>query len=107
MFFMPVILLSCCDVPDTDNECAEQGNDVVDLVLGCPAVDEQADRDEGAAINQRREPVFGFGFSPVLCHQAFQDFIGAVTQSCEADEVAYAYAEKGETDLREGLATTP
>lgn len=48
-----MLLVFIVDIPDTDDERAEQGDDVVDFVLRCPAVDEQAHWDEGATCSRR------------------------------------------------------
>jgi hypothetical protein len=92
----------CCsddiDVPDTDDKRAKQWDDVVNLVLGCPAVDEQSDRDEGAAVHQRRQSIFRFGLTSVPRHEVFQDFVRAISESREANKVAYTDAEERESD---------
>jgi hypothetical protein len=88
------------DIPDTDDERAKQGDDVMNFVLGCPAVDEQADWDEGAAVHQRWEPVFRFGLTSIPRHQVFQDSVRAISESCEADKVAYTDAEERESDWK-------
>ena len=72
----------------------------MDLILGCPAVDEQSDWDEGAAEHERRKPVFRFGLTSISRHQVFQDSVRAIPKSCKANEVAYTDAEERESDLK-------
>lgn len=49
-------------------------------------------------VDQWRESVFRLGRAPVLRHQVFQDSVGAVSQSCEADEIANSNPEEREAD---------